>query len=340
MKKRKINLKRISKIILFNLFFIFLLLEITLRIFNIAPYVRIIDLGHHDLFNLSDNKDLIYVPSLKDPRHAFRNGNGTLINSSFNKTKKRIFFIGDSVTEAIRIDDYKERFVEILDRKYDEYEIINAGVGGYNILQEKEYLKEKILKYNPDLVVFQITNNDLELTYGEMSNLNRFIKQDNKGEFYKEYYEVKYGIKKILYDLHTYRVYKYSFINKEAEEDIYYKINRNLLNKILDELIELSEKNNFDLVFIIFPVNIEHIYAQQIYIVEEKDVQQMYIIKEEAENKGIKVFDLNQYIHSNYSNKSFIVSLFFPRDPIHLSPKGQKIIAESLYKKENEWLIP
>ncbi len=324
MSKRKVNYKRIILIILFNLFLSIILIEIGLRVFNRTPNFQIVDLKKG--YNLSDNRDLIYVPSLTDERHEFRTGYKVIIKKNTSPSRKRVFFIGDSVTESIGSENSSERFVERLDRKLSDYEIINAGVSGYNILQEKEYLKERVLEYNPDLVVFQITYNDLELMCGELDNLNKVIKQNKKGSFYKEYYEIKDGIRRKLYDFHIYRYYRYLLINNKVDEDLYYEIDKGLLSNILEETIRISKKNDFDLVLILFPINTEY-----------GDPEQMYIIKEEAEKKGVKVFDLNSYIQSNYE-PSFITSLFFPGDPIHLSAKGQIEIADTLYETREEWL--
>lgn len=91
---------------------------------------------------------------------GMRNKEIKLIKDSF-----RILILGDSVTFALEIP-LNERFTEvaekILNKNVRKCEILNAGVCGYNTIQEFIALKEKYLKLKPDLVIFAYCTNDLE----------------------------------------------------------------------------------------------------------------------------------------------------------------------------------
>lgn len=81
------------------------------------------------------------------------------------KDNFRILVLGDSVTFAFEVSQ-DERFTEvaekIVNKNVRKCEILNAGVCGYNTIQEFIALKEKYLKLKPDLVIFAYSMNDLE----------------------------------------------------------------------------------------------------------------------------------------------------------------------------------
>jgi len=71
--------------------------------------------------------------------------------------KTRILFIGDSVTARGKIiraltSEYKENFLEVL----------NAGVEGFNVIQEVKFYRRYNKLVHPDIVVLTLHNNDLE----------------------------------------------------------------------------------------------------------------------------------------------------------------------------------
>ncbi len=78
----------------------------------------------------------------------------------------RILALGDSYTFGWMLplrDSYPSILEKILNQKSSlDYEVINAGVYGYNTEQEYEFLKREGIKYNPDLVIVGFTINDLE----------------------------------------------------------------------------------------------------------------------------------------------------------------------------------
>jgi lysophospholipase L1-like esterase len=81
--------------------------------------------------------------------------------------KKRIAFIGDSVTEGFGVeieDRYSDRFGSLFN---NEIETLNFGIAGYTTIDELEILKKYIIPSQPDMVVLQVYFNDFA------RNLNR-----------------------------------------------------------------------------------------------------------------------------------------------------------------------
>jgi lysophospholipase L1-like esterase len=83
----------------------------------------------------------------------------------------RIAMLGDSITQGIHVPlgkTFSDRLEELLNQKAREegslstYEVMNFGVGGYNLEAEVEVLKEKALAYDPDIVILNLFFNDNE----------------------------------------------------------------------------------------------------------------------------------------------------------------------------------
>jgi len=66
--------------------------------------------------------------------------------------KKRMLLIGDSFTWGFGVEA-DETFGELLEAAHPDWEIINAGVSGYSTDQQYLYLRERGMRYKPDVVV-------------------------------------------------------------------------------------------------------------------------------------------------------------------------------------------
>lgn len=76
------------------------------------------------------------------------------------KEGKRILILGDSITEGMGVDQ-NDNFTKIIEKKLgSQFEVFNFGVRGYDIIQEDKCLHEIGLKYNPDIVIQVLCEND------------------------------------------------------------------------------------------------------------------------------------------------------------------------------------
>jgi hypothetical protein len=73
--------------------------------------------------------------------------------------KKRMLILGDSFSWGYGVQHH-ERFSEILENNYSDWEIINASVSGYGTDQQFLYLKEEGLFYKPDVVLLLFNKTD------------------------------------------------------------------------------------------------------------------------------------------------------------------------------------
>jgi len=126
----------------------------------------------------------------------------------------RIMMLGDSITLGWGVNS-SDTFSKRIERKINnisngkKFEVINTGIGGYNTKMEVELLKQKGLKYNPDLIILNYYINDPELPrkpsitfYYLQKNLYTYAffwdKFSNlllrlKNESYLNYYSQLYG---------------------------------------------------------------------------------------------------------------------------------------------------
>lgn len=74
--------------------------------------------------------------------------------------KNRMLVLGDSMGWGFGVE-LEERFSEILESKYPDWEVINASVSGYGTDQELLYYKHRGSKYQPDVVLVLFHPNDV-----------------------------------------------------------------------------------------------------------------------------------------------------------------------------------
>ena len=87
------------------------------------------------------------------------------IEHRFLKTDRRVAIVGDSVTFGWDLpleDTYPYQTREKLRSEGRKVEIMAMGITGYNLMQEYHLIKERTLRFAPDLIVLQICLNDFE----------------------------------------------------------------------------------------------------------------------------------------------------------------------------------
>ncbi len=243
------------------------------------------------------------------------------INKSENTL--RMIFIGDSITFGYGVS-LNESYPYIIEDKLNKIltkkvESINLAVYAYNTVQQVETLKEKGLKYNPDIVIvgFYIANPEGNYTrlMTEKDSLHIFL--DKLPQF------ILKGIKNseliyIVYD--SFSNLKNIFKkNKDPLIEIYNKSvdNWKTFENSINQLESLSKQYNFKVIFVIHP---------QLYNFEEHKFKYYHnLIKEEIGNKFV-VIDMADY-YKLYSDKELKVVI---QDNVHPNYLGNKIIAEAI----------
>jgi lysophospholipase L1-like esterase len=89
----------------------------------------------------------------------------------------RIIALGDSFTYGVGVntkETWPARLEDVLNTnlhcsQFDQYEVLNLGVPGYDLQYEKTRFKQKGLKYNPDMVLWMVLENDFTEVYERMA---------------------------------------------------------------------------------------------------------------------------------------------------------------------------
>lgn len=166
---------RIFKVISigFGLFFALFLGEMAARVnyfgidaFSYTKINSFIPIGVSGLLTEADNSKVLYelkpnidayfkLKKFKTNSHGYRDK-----EYSISKPAKTIrgLVLGDSFTMAsgVEIEDAYHSVVEqsLNDVSEDiDYELINFGVGGYNLLNYQGLLEDKVMRYDPDFII-------------------------------------------------------------------------------------------------------------------------------------------------------------------------------------------
>jgi lysophospholipase L1-like esterase len=340
-----------------------------------------------NLFIASDDPDIRYV---LNPR--IDEGNGSVYfkitrdgfrDNEYSIRKKnkvfRMMILGDSLAIGYKLnasDRYSEYLEEMLNnnpRAKTGYEVINAAVPGYDIRQEVEMLREKGLKYNPDLVIVSYSFNDPAIETGDMRffeitrycNNNFFqIDYEKAGSTLRYYRRCEWMLNKSMllshliqkymleeamleeYESEMIKTYGSMFAKQRPDfkwDETYFRIavclhyNNRFWTPAANEfkkLGNLSRLHDFNVLLLIQPK------ADRADVLwEHYPLMPIHrkIIKE-AESNGFHAHDpINDF-------KKFPSNLVLRedfRDPVHPSPLGHRVAAVSLYNYliENK-LIP
>src|SRR5262245_7562821 len=157
------NVATVAAIVLYSFVVSLLLLEGTVRVYLaiVAPKMMVLDakLGWRHAANVGRT----FVNEDGEAVRVSQNANGHRgLFRSYEKRhdKFRILTLGDSQTEAVQVGE-EDLFTARIEQADPHFEVLNAGVGGYNTVQEYLYLASEGLQFNPDLVLLMFMENDL-----------------------------------------------------------------------------------------------------------------------------------------------------------------------------------
>ena len=146
-------------------------LEVTLRVAGYNPFGGLLS-GRELIIRESTNRAMIYELTPNSEGYAW--GAEVKINShgfrdhEYEKEKPintyRIIAIGDSITfgNSLSIEDtYPEILEQYFQHRNIAVEVLNFGVGGYDIIQEIAFLENRGLQFFPEEVIVGYCMNDV-----------------------------------------------------------------------------------------------------------------------------------------------------------------------------------
>jgi lysophospholipase L1-like esterase len=276
--------------------------------------------GDQSYFNISEDPGLLY--ELKNP--PFKQ----------DPTKKagtfRIIILGDSTTYLFprrrSMENYYPKMLEdILNSgsNCQRYEVINAGVIGYNMIQYVEYLKKRLLRYSPDLVIVGYCAFNDRTVKRKLINYKSGLYCSDVIESFPYVLSLPFNkyllSKSALYRFINIRlasmakIHNIDFLNKKIK---YFDLTFDTENAI-KELKDLSLKNRFDLLFAIIPLIDKNRNCH--YECE-------WIVKK-CKEFNIKFVDLRSVLY-RHSPEELAV---FKDDIIHFNRLGNQLIAQEIY---------
>jgi len=251
----------------------------------------------------------------------------------------RILCLGDSLTFGNGVDSsstYPKQLEALLNSSGQQgYEVINAGVPGYDLWQEAAYLKQYGLQFSPKLVIIGFYANDIvpkpKAIYQTIDEVSGFMRKKGvEGLFSYEtihlfkrsrlllllrdrYQKLMNGITPPPEYLHqtallTGRVDRFV-------EDGWREVEASLL-----EMTKLARQHNFALLIVIFPMpeQVIRIYPHAHYPAKLKEI---------AESNRIPYIDLMPLFLERFNGFG---SLFIDWDG-HPNAQAYKIAAEAIY---------
>ena len=245
----------------------------------------------------------------------------------------RILTLGDSFTEGFGVPQFESwphHLQQLLneDSNYSNITVIQGGVAGSDPFCSYVLLRDKLLKYQPDLVIQATNHSDLgdAIVFG---GLNRFLPDTTVapvnrpllGEAYKKAHVVRWLFNTILSSNYTW-LYLSNQQHRAAEEKITVEY-----GNLYQQYQLLANKHNFKLVVLIHPIPQEadsmeyHVPVKQlINKIEENDIAIIYAI--DYFNKQIEKGKAHQY--------------YWPEDGHH-NKKGYQLIAGAVMEWFNDY---
>lgn len=322
--------------------------EIALRFYHYHKYRINILNGANQGLTIKDDRlgwkmadNLFYDTILKDGvRNAYnvhvetdKYGFRMFGNPQSNKLK--IFFVGDSFTEANHVSNNKTYYA-IMKERIRDIEVFAYGEGGYGSLQESMILDEFIDLIKPNIIVWQFYEND-------------FIDNDYELDLIKSFYNT--GMPRPFLDLDgriSYRYPKYDnlfivlpsqisenlrllkYINKQLS----FLINISLMKTLYDGITQLGEghegfRHSTKITKLIMAMVKRRAGEVPVYLFCITDRQPFYdTIKNICRSVGICFIDgVPQSLNKLENQKPYITRAY---DRAHLNELGNRIVAEKL----------
>lgn len=255
---------------------------------------------------------------------------------------KRIVCVGDSYTFGWAMDDsqtYPAYLQDLFDKASQSVSVINFGCNGHTILHEVELVKAYGLQLNPDYVLLQTSLNtdfreidelEYNLSYMRFPGYNlikTFINKTAIGNIMIQHWNSQ-KVKDILYRRKQLKkeAVDFNIVSSVYADDKSEKAFDMYVQK-LDELVNLSKKNGFRLIYLVVP-----------YFADSID--RLKIPGDYRKEGSLSAREYIKFIEKRYGEQIILIELmssFTSNDLFladgHLNDKGNKMAADIIYSK-------
>ncbi|MEF8880533.1 MAG: SGNH/GDSL hydrolase family protein [Candidatus Nanohaloarchaea archaeon] len=320
--------------------------EIGVRMTNPQPIMPryVTDAPYDVRMNMPDTKYQHKTPDYKVKFDVNSEGMRDSREFQYQKPENttRIVVIGDSFTMGYGVNR-TDLFTSVLERglKYKErdVQVINLGVSGFGTAEELVTLKNKGLKYNPDLVIMAYYKND------KQNNIASGLYELKEGNLKRsnEAYMPKIELRNFLYSLPPYRYAAENsqllYVARSKASSIIYK---NILRKRSKDSSEEESSSNSEYREELTGKLIEKSYnitrdegAEFLLVnIPDRDLETEPPLNHTSSNTDIKYFNSAETLRKAPEDQL----LYWKKSQGHWTPYAQRKVGEDLIKRTEKIL--
>lgn len=273
---------------------------------------------------------------------------GAEVSREKRRDVRRIAVIGDSFTFGAGVDvedTYPAQLQRLLNQRNLRSEVMNFGVVNHDMWQHYEMLKERVLAYEPDLVILAIFTNDLESSIvphhrtQDYEGSNPFEKRDTKRVLKKSALWNFLTHATALFE-HKYRYRQEQYLKSISERKRELSDPDNFLYKIMSGKLDEKKSMEFSNTLGNFVVTARSAGTRMLIVYIPDSVQlgepnlqvSNRIVERMSRELTMPFVDTTSFLETEDDRESLYL---FPFDA-HNSPKGLKIIAGAIADKVAE----
>jgi len=334
--KKKPEIHKKTMTILGSLFFTIIVVELFLRILHIGSTYFENRFNYYESV-VYQNRIYDYHTYKENSEHHLKTAEfdyirstnelgltGIIPNMEDNDNSKLIIALGNSFTEGdgTHQDSTWLKFLEQeLDSDgFENLVFMNAGVCGSDPIYEYKLLNDKLLKYNPDVVIVSYGYEIIDII--TRGGPERFI--TGKPAISEHLWEPVYA-NSYLFRLIVHRLFGYNDLLMTKKE--FQQAEGNAVDILKESLIsfkELADKEGFELLIVFFPMKKE---------INNESFEYNHILYDFALENDINSLDLLQYFLTIGNINSKNSSDYYWKKDGHHNSTGYKKYAEGVYWK-------
>lgn len=269
------------------------------------------------------------------------------------KEKIRIISFGGSTTIGLESPDdktYPFQLEKLLNEKSDKYEVINMGFSSKSLNFIKNLFFTEAYKYEPDYITIYSNRNSLMYDGGSIDpyfegtrlvKLNYFL-QENISTYrllfivYKKFLNFSVDSKKLKSPFNKNGISKDYLINgyKNSIKEIVDYSKKNKIKVVLIKQAYYFEPNIFEELKIYTVNNLIELYEKNFFVSKYKidEETQYYVVLGTILNKSLDEFNKFDNVIIVDPLKNLLKSKDNFTDYLHLTPNGNLILAQEIYK--------
>jgi lysophospholipase L1-like esterase len=244
--------------------------------------------------------------------------------------EKRILALGDSFTEGDGAPN-DSSYVSLLKQKClaagDTFTFMNAGVCGSDPFINFVLLRDRLLSYQPDIVIQGLGTNDMNTDINIRGGMERFQKDGtlkyNSAPWWEPVYAVSY-VSRIFFNVAGYNeLLRKKNMPKEEEK----KLNAQT-EDLFQRYATLCKQNNIHLIIVLRPDKLETENNKYEYDFSE-------IIHQLKADTTVQVIDLLPFYRKHLAQTQTKIADYYWQHDGHHNAKGYDMMATGIYRNLN-----